>query len=68
MADDVVQVVRDRLQDLRDAEDLRKQARDSLVLAVRDANADGVSEVQLAKMTGYARMTIRRWLGKSPVK
>ncbi len=57
-----------RLQDLQDAENIRKQARDALVSAVRDAYEDGVSEVKLAKTTGYTRMSIRRWLGKSPAK
>jgi len=41
-----------------------QQKRKALITAVREANAAGISEYDLAIEAGVTRMTIRAWLGK----
>jgi DNA-binding XRE family transcriptional regulator len=35
-----------------------------LIACVRNLNADGVSEAELARLVGVQRQTIRAWVGK----
>lgn len=44
--------------------ELHEQTTEQAQTAVRIAVADGVSEVEAARLAGVDRMTIRRWLGK----
>ena len=43
------------------ADDQRERVRAYVLMAHRD---EGVSEVELARIAGVTRMTIRAWLGK----
>lgn len=48
---------------LRHSEHHTIQARQQLQTAVSQANRHGISQYQIAAITGYHRLTIRKWLG-----
>jgi uncharacterized protein YjcR len=50
------------------ANDKRTEARDALRDQVIAARSEGMSEVEMAKVCGVSRMTVRGWLGKEPWK
>lgn len=60
--------IRDRLasigQRLKTATRARKDVLDEAHKAVRAGADEGVSEVEMARLVGVTRMTIRSWLGK----
>lgn len=66
--DDARTLVIDRANDYRSQKERINESRQLLVEALREATQAGVPELRLCRDAGLARMSVRRWLGKSPRK